>query len=71
MTLPDEIRKRWLANLGAAGIEPDTATLEQVASDVAMRQALLRDLLERLDCRGVNPDYLRQTAGKERGGGDI
>ncbi|HLT21749.1 MAG TPA: hypothetical protein VKZ96_20000 [Thermomicrobiales bacterium] len=71
MTLPDEIQKRWLANLAAAGIEPDTATIERVSRDVAERQMMLRDVLERLDCRGVNPDYLRQTAGKERGGGDL
>ncbi|CAN5628637.1 hypothetical protein BH23CHL2_BH23CHL2_28340 [soil metagenome] len=68
--LSPEHRTRWLANLEAAGIHPDDATLERVGGGLAERLAPLQELLERLDDRNRNPDYLHDTAGEERADGD-
>lgn len=68
MSLTPQRKARWLANMEAAGVEPDAETIERVEGGVAERIQALDELLRRLDAHGNNPDYLRsQTeAGDER-----
>ncbi len=68
--MSQDVHGRWLANMKAAGIEPDAATLARVTADIEERQATFLDLLERLDFRSHNPDYLRDTDGKEHANDD-
>jgi hypothetical protein len=68
MLLPPQRKARWLANMAAAGVEPDEATIARVEAGLAERLDDLDRVLGQLDFHGSNPDYLRSR--KEMGVGD-
>ena len=67
--LPPQRKARWLANMQAAGVEPDETTVERVEGGLAERVTSLNDLFERLNAYSSNPDYLRSRTEMEAGNG--
>jgi hypothetical protein len=65
--LSPQRKARWLANMQAAGVEPDEVTLERVEAGIAERLGDLDRLLERYDVHSNNPDFLRPWMEKESG----
>ena len=63
-------KARWLANMEAAGVEPDEETIERADAGLAERLKDLDRVLVQRDVHGSNPDYLRSRTENEANDGN-